>query len=984
MLIPFSRCNSRILLPLLAICLLASLCTGQLALLHDHLPSHPDLRVDGRWIPVQELADAGHEAWSLFEKHMGPDWIAGFSARTHSPIWIFGPGVTVANRLTDDDRTAEIARGWLERLAKPLGVSRPADMHLNNLNATRNSEGGTVVGVDFEEHYKGFVVKNHEGPRLVRMRFHGELGKLFVLGSVVTPELELDVTGALSRVVTFDDALERMAELHSFGPLDHYERYILVLDKNARLVDEHHFLAENPPHRWVFIHDALTGELVEARDDLCHDTLTGNVSGGVLLNGGGSWGSFQVMPLRDLQVTVSGIGSTYTDSLGNFAMNTPDKNPRTVSGRCYGRYANVVNLAGSNISFAQQGTPGTPVNIVMNPSNSQYTTAQTTAYYHVSEGHNFVSKYYGPMSSYLNVFTTNVNYANYCNAFFNGKSINFMRAGGGCNNTAFAEIILHEWGHAFHTSFHGQPSPIDFSEGIADHVALYWTGQRIMGRGFTTGNTVVRDYRPGKSSCCTRYPSSSPDPHKRGEAWAGTAMDMRDNLIAKHGSAKGIAIAETDTISMYRRNPANMPGGVWETFVQDDNDANLLNGTPNFYVLASAADAHGFGPYRPPNPVIIDMDITHTPITGTLTDIVNPLVITAKVEGKNGRTVQKVVAIYDEGSGPRVRIMPMVAKDTYTLIFPPRAPETYFEYTIRATNDLNLTKEVGPYSSRVGRLDKILLNEDFENGWNGWTHVKSLKEDDWMLGKPNQAVINPFDPNKAFSGTNVVGNDLGPLGWDGNYSSDVTNYLSSPAINAAGLNSVWLRYRRWLTYKKDDECWIEASFHRVWTAPTQDFQDKSWVEHLVRISPWSNSPSCQLRFVLQSDRAYEAGGWNIDNVQVESLGNDLVALRTSNATPPVNTGFNFEIETLGGSGYPVSLVASALTAKYRVPNVQDPVLLAPPFVPIVTSATGPNGKFKVPFMLPGPLKGIPIHFQVVAASKRSGNILSNLLTVTAQ
>ena len=952
--------------------------------LHDPLhgsPHHPDLTVDGRWIPVDELAGADHPGWATFREHMGPGWRAGFNAATGAPIWCYGPGVDTGEALHGDVRTVEVARTWLERLAGPLGVKRITDLRLDRVSVTRNPEGNTVVGVDFAEHYQGYPVDYPNGHRTVRFRFHGESGKLFVVGSDVTPDLAVDVRDPLDRGVTFQACLDRLEELHSFGPLDRYARYVLIQDGQARLVDQHDFVTEQPPHRWVFIHDARTGALVEYRDDLRHDSLTGTVSAGVLLNGGGSYGSFQVMPLRDVEVNIATVGQTYTDAQGNFQVVVPDKNPRTVSGRLYGRHADVQTYVGSALAFSQPATAGTPAQIVMNPSNSQYTTAQTTAYYHVTEGNNFVRQYYGTLSYYLNAFPVYTNYPNYCNAFFSGSGIYFLRAGSSCNNTAFAEIILHEWGHAFHTSFHGSTNPADFSEGIADQIALYWTGQRIMGRGFTTTGAVVRDYRhPSGSSCCSIYPVNHPDSHKRGEPWAGGCMDLRDNLINTHGQTQGANVAAQVTIAMYSRNPADMTRAAFEVFVQDDNDANLLNGTPNFMDLAKALDAHGFKNYRPADPVLVDLAITHTPPTDPNVDVVNNLAIVARVTGQNGRTVKKVELLLGTTTAPMI----LVGQDIYRVEIAPADPLKVVSYSIQATSDQNFTLTAGPYHVRTGRVSQVILHEDFENGWNGWTHGMVQTEDDWMLGPPNQSRVNPHDPPRAYHGTNLVGNDLAPTGHDGNYSPNVDNWLESPPFDGGQHISVWLRFQRWLSYK-GDAARILLNNRMLWSAPTGNLADSTWMEQMLLLTPYTYQVATnRLRFTLISDSANEAGGWNLDDVWVEALSQDLVKLTASTTTPPVMTGFNLEIQTLGGGGYPFALVASGLAAPYRLPNLQDPVWLLPPLVPVIAATTNASGVFKVPLILPRELKGVPIHFQAVAASAASGNILSNLLTVTAR
>src|SRR6185295_2611266 len=41
----------------------------------------------------------------------------------------------------------------------------------------------------------------------------------------------------------------------------------------------------------------------------------------------------------------------------------------------------------------------------------------------------------------------NVNVSGTCNAFYDGGSINFYAAGGGCPSTAYGDVVHHEYGH---------------------------------------------------------------------------------------------------------------------------------------------------------------------------------------------------------------------------------------------------------------------------------------------------------------------------------------------------------------------------------------------------------------------------------------------------------------------------------------------------------------------------------------------------------
>jgi hypothetical protein len=188
-----------------------------------------------------------------------------------------------------------------------------------------------------------------------------------------------------------------------------------------------------------------------------------------------------------------------------------------------------------------------------------------------------------------------VNVNDVCNAFFiplPQPSINFFRAGGNCPNTAYLDIVAHEYGHAFHHWFHGWANPGAFSEGIGDHLSLYITGQRQFARNGFNNGTPWRDYRAGGGANQTLYPCINCEVHKGGEVWAGFTMDLRDNLIATRGAGVGIPLAETLTIGQYAGNPMNEVAAVAFIYLNDDNDGSLLNGTPNCADITRAALRH--------------------------------------------------------------------------------------------------------------------------------------------------------------------------------------------------------------------------------------------------------------------------------------------------------------------------------------------------------------------------------------------------------
>jgi hypothetical protein len=171
-----------------------------------------------------------------------------------------------------------------------------------------------------------------------------------------------------------------------------------------------------------------------------------------------------------------------------------------------------------------------------------------------------------------------------------------------------------------------------------------------------------------------------------------------------------------------------------------------------------------------------------------------------------------------------------------------------------------------------------VFSEGFEGPNDaGWTHAQVATQDDWQRGAPQG---KGGDPGAAFAGSNAWGNDLGGSGFNGIYQPNVNNWLESPAISLAGKSAVHLRYRRWLTVEDAlfDQANIKLNGTTVWTNPataggSAHTVDTAWTLHDLDVSALADgNPSVKLRFGLQSDGGLEFGGWNLDEVQLASVG----------------------------------------------------------------------------------------------------------------
>jgi hypothetical protein len=560
-----------------------------------------------------DTSSASNSHWAAHAARHGPGWSVYADPTTGSPSLIVGPAIPTGMKLTADATAIARARAFLEEMREILGVEDPAAFALERCIAVPNAHGQEIVTVNLKQQYRGIEIW-HQAPdgavehlAMVKFQFNGTLGKLTLFGSdavrglTVPEEIVLTESEATTRVLQSLGAtlstLERVAA----------RTYVSVRGERRFLAREVEVVTTLPPHDWKFIFDAHTGLLEERRDDLRYADVIGNVSAGCrnFPVGPGTPGStFSVRPCSALTVTQSVPvgGSDTTDGLGNFSIAFAGAGAVTVTGGFLGLWANVNDTApGVDLIFTTAGTAGLPIPIVMNPVDVEEESAEAAGYIHTNRTHDMIAAripgFPNPQPGGLPL-PVNVNIAaGTCNAFWNGTSINFYHSNGvppaGCNNATSEEVVAHELGHGFHFWFHGSTAPGGFSEGIGDHLGLYLSRQRVMGRNFYHTGAAVRDYRPGMpADVGPQWPCTGCEVHLAGQMWGSTTMEIRDRLIARYGPL-GELWAHVITIAQYASNPANEVAAVAGVFVQDDFDGDLTNGTVNCTDIIAAACRHG-------------------------------------------------------------------------------------------------------------------------------------------------------------------------------------------------------------------------------------------------------------------------------------------------------------------------------------------------------------------------------------------------------
>jgi len=189
--------------------------------------------------------------------------------------------------------------------------------------------------------------------------------------------------------------------------------------------------------------------------------------------------------------------------------------------------------------------------------------------------------------------TANVNLSQTCNAYWDGNSVNFFSAGGGCGNTGLiSDVMYHEWGHGFDENTGGIDDGA-YSEGFGDIMSMVMTNDSRLGPGFRSNGGIVRDMEPDKV-----YPKDRGEVHAEGLIIGGTFWDLFKTLSAKYNAEQAndivsaIAFKTIFTATTYR--------DVYDAaLLVNDNDTDPFTKAPDFCEINGAFTAHGLATKSP-------------------------------------------------------------------------------------------------------------------------------------------------------------------------------------------------------------------------------------------------------------------------------------------------------------------------------------------------------------------------------------------------
>ncbi len=801
---------------------------------------------------------AHQPGWVEFTQGEGVGWQARFDERTGTPHRAWGPGIVLGSVKSESEVRTAMER-FLLRNRAIVGVGR---QELPFSRARYIARTDTWL-VDFDRTIDGHPV--FRGGVTARIRF----GRLIMLGvdtypDAVLPQAELSEADAIT-----------IAELHGAAPMAAHTGVgatlvALPMDgaggPKIRLAWQVRSETVLPRGIWVTFVDAATGELLSVHNEIRF--LEGMVYGTHRERTYDSAMVTSPMP----RVSVSGESSVNADEFGAYAV-AGDSAATWLSGT----YLDVKNANGAEgeLEFAESDPTWT---------TDDATQAEIASYVYIHQVKDWAYALAPEVTMSSVSLTSNVNdTSSSCNAYYDGN-VNFYAAGGGCNNTGeIADVNYHEWGHGFHAYSAGTWS-VDgtIGEGSGDVVSTLMTHDSLIAPYFGTNGAGIRDVAPNWT-----YPDDlSGEVHYDGLIFGGSVWDVWAELLATYAENREDSGTAYDIVAhlfvdALKANPT-LETAYDEFIVADDDDGNLANGTPHFCEIAEGFALHGLGPLASDGG---GLTVDHVPVenqsAGTGITAGGTIVNIAAACQAFALDTVTLNWSTDEGANWSTSTG-TVAGDSFTVEFPEFQPDTIVHYYLSAEGndgqgvDAPAGGDIAPFTFYVGPLTELwcadLTGDDGAMVHELLSGTDREGADDWTHGTPT-GLAN--DPDAAFTGRKVWGNDLGGGEYNGEYQPDIHNRISTPAVDALGNERLIVQYRRWLNVEDGyyDRARVLANAGVIWENHAsneqrgdEDTLDDQWMLATHRATPSDGAVS--VSWEIESDGGKELGGWNVDDICV--------------------------------------------------------------------------------------------------------------------
>ncbi len=624
--------------------------------------------------------------------------------------------------------------------------------------------------------------------------------------------------------------------------------------------------------RVLVIADAMSGVILHRESLIRTVDVGGNAFGWATPGTFPDTGSNpeQLFALPNFDVEIVGGNSTTTDLDGNFVISHGGSSSVTVRSEMVGPSltGGVNDNSGGDILIDLTVTPPGPADFEHNTGKTAADTAEVNAMLRTSMLHTFVGDINPAFPGLSRSFRANVNLSSTCNAYYDGSSINFFSAGGGCPNTAYSTVVYHEYGHKMVDDAASFPSG-DYHEGMADCVAIVITDDPHLGEDFFgPGTGPLRD---GVNN--VNYPCSG-EIHFCGEVMSGCIWETRQELFASDPVGYLEVIQDLTINSIAIHTGGVDPGVTIDFLTLDDNDGDIGNGTPHYNEINA-----GFTSHNMPAPPLTLLDFDYP---GGRPEFIDP---------DGGTTFQVNVSALNEDPQSDTGLLYYSTGGSFTSISMTYLGGTLYDATFPAI-DCGLSVDYYVSAETIGGVEVfdpgnaplstfstisannvlVLFEDNFETD-KGWVVTnENLEDGPWMRGVP----VNDgrSDPPSDFDGSGqcyVTDNVAGNSDVDGGPTR-----VTSPSFDMSAGDGV-VSYARWFANDDNDidRMTVEISNNdgSTWTlVRTFANTGEQWLEDAFTVSDYVMPTSTmKLRFNAKdnpNDSVTEAG---LDAVKVTMI-----------------------------------------------------------------------------------------------------------------
>jgi hypothetical protein len=562
--------------------------------------------------------------------------------------------------------------------------------------------------------------------------------------------------------------------------------------------------------RMLYVVDSATGKILFQEDQISHAdvnvTIRGNATLGTAADACGAEGS---KPLPYARVTY-GTTTLYTGAAGTLSI-LNGSSTLSITSTTIGRWF-AVNDVPATESTITLSSAGGSLDFFHNAANTdEGDRAEVNAYIESNAVRDWTLAYNPsfPTIATQQSFPVNVRVSGTCNAFYDGTSINFYPAGGGCNNTAFSVVVHHEYGHHLvNVAGSGQGA---YGEGFGDVMGVLLTDESRLAVGFQTCTTGIRDANNTCQYSATGCSSCGSAIHSCGQLLSGCVWDLRNNLLVTKPATYRQILSDLAVNSVLVHSGTSITNSITVDFLTlDDDNANIGDGTPHYSEINGAFSDHGL-----PGPALQLLSFAFpngqpslsNPAGGTQV-AVNIGALAAQPAANSGKLFYRNGS---SGAFTQVNMTPGSSANSYIATLPSAACPSTLQYYFAASTTTGSTvtspsdAPTSFYSVAVASGINAVFTDTIETvtGWTTTTAGDTATTGLWLRGDPLGTVngSTPVQPdndvtaapgvNCFFTGQGTAGGTLGEADVDGGFTT-----LTSPTINASA-GDAYISYYRW-------------------------------------------------------------------------------------------------------------------------------------------------------------------------------------------